>query len=349
MPKKIKVLVVDNSSVFRNAISAILITDHDINVVGTASNGSIAMQKIQQLNPDVITLDIETPEMDGITALRKIKKRYPSIDVIIFSIHTERGAEITIEALTQGATDFVTKPSVIGSFHDKIENVRTDLLKKIKGCRGLTPTPEIADKKQIIKAVPKPILVKRDIIAIGSSTGGPSALAEVIPRIPKSFRAGILIVQHMPPVFTQKLANHLNDLSKIEVREAKDGDIIKAGLALIAPGGSHMVVKKTIVNEGVVSLNKDMPENHCRPSADVLFRSVAEHYRNKAIGVILTGMGQDGFLGLQVMKDEGAPIIAQNKESCVVWGMPRSVVEAGLQDSEVDIKQIAYEINEYML
>lgn len=349
MSEKIKVLVVDDSTVFRKAISAILATDHDIDVVGTAPNGSIAIKKIPQLNPDVITMDIEMPEMDGITALREIKKQYPSISVIMFSIYTERGAEKTVEALTSGATDFVPKPSGEGAFQDKIENVRDELLRKIKACKRLKPSPVAEMKWPTAKVFPKPMVMKRDIVAIGSSTGGPNALSEVISRIPKSFNAGILIVQHMPAIFTEKLAHYLNEKSEIEVREAKEGDIIRSRLALIAPGGFHMVVKKSLQNGYAVSLNQDPPENHCRPSADVLFRSVAQYFKNKAIGVILTGMGQDGFLGLKLMKEHGAPIIAQDKASCVVWGMPRFVVEAGLADSEVDIRDVAEEIGNYML
>ncbi|MGR3317280.1 MAG: response regulator [Candidatus Anammoxibacter sp.] len=191
MSEKIKVLVVDDSSVFRTAISAILKTDKDIEVVGTASNGSIAIKKIPQLAPDVITMDIEMPVMDGITALREIKKQYPSIDVIMFSIHTERGAEMTIEALTSGATDFVAKPSGDGKFQEKVEEVRTKLLEKIKGCKGLKLAPKTETtktKRPSVKTGLKPMVMARDIIAIGSSTGGPNALSEVIPLITQKYQ-----------------------------------------------------------------------------------------------------------------------------------------------------------------
>ncbi len=351
MSEKIKVLVVDDTSLFRKAISTILSSDPDIEVVGAAPNGKIALMKIPQLNPDVITMDIEMPEMDGITALKEVKKLYPDIKVIMLSIHTEKGAEQTIDALTLGATDFVTKPRGEGSVQANIEKVRTELIERIKGCKGLKPGGQKleVETKKSFKVKSKPMVMHRDMLAIGSSTGGPNALAEVIPKIPANFKAAILIVQHMPPVFTSKLADHLNAVSKIEVREAKSGDVIKPGVALIAPGGFHMEVKSSLSDGFVVGLNQDAPENHCRPSVDVLFRSVAKYYKSKAIGVVLTGMGQDGFEGVKVMKKEGAPIITQNKASCVVWGMPRFIVEAGLEDSDVDIKKVVDEIAEYML
>ncbi len=349
MAEKIKVLVVDDSSLFRKAISSILATDSDIEVVGTAANGSIALKKIPQVNPNVITMDIEMPEMDGITALKEVKNLYPSISVIMFSVHTERGAEMTIDALSFGATDFVTKPSGDGSFEDKMQDVKDKLLGKIKGGKSLKPIGRVTERIPASRTWQKPMVMKRELIAIGSSTGGPNALGDFIPMLPKNINAGILITQHMPAVFTRKLAENLDSKSNIEVREAVEGDVIAPGLALIAPGGFHMVVKKSSMGENVVALNQDPPENHCRPSADVMFRSIAEIYKNRAIGVILTGMGQDGFLGMQVMKEQGSPIIAQNKESCVVWGMPRFVVEAGLADSEVDIKDVAEELRKYMI
>lgn len=348
MAEKIKVLVVDDTSLFRRSISAILSEDPGIEVVGTAPNGKIALKKVELLKPEVITMDIEMPEMDGITALKEIKKLYPDISVIMFSVHTERGAEKTIEALSLGAADFVTKPRGQGSVEENIKKVRTELLARIRNCRisGVTQKTVRPTVRRKIKI--KPMIMARDLVAIGSSTGGPNALAEVIPKIPANIKAGILIVQHMPPVFTCKLAEHLDAISKIEVREAEEGDLITPGVALIAPGGYHMVVKKNAAQKLIVSLNQDSPENHCRPSVDVLFRSVAEHYKSKAIGIILTGMGQDGFEGVKVMKEHGAPIIAQDKASCVVWGMPRFIVEAELEDSEVDIKRVADEIGEYM-
>ena len=352
MEKKIKVLVVDDSAVFRNIISTVLATDNSVEVVGKAINGAIALEKIPRVKPDVITMDIEMPEMDGITALRKIRKLYPTIAVIMLSMHTERGAEMTVEALTAGAADFIAKPTAGKSLAENSEQIKNDLLVKIKTCKGVRSIQKPTTQKTVIRPLPTKTPVtrsQRDVIAIGSSTGGPDALKEVITRIPKDIKSAILIVQHMPPVFTDKLAQHLNKLSQIEVREAKEGDTLENGLALIAPGGHHMVVKKSATGNYTISLNQDPPENHCRPSADVLFRSVAQHFKGKTVGVILTGMGSDGCKGLTVMKEHGTPIIAQDKDSCVVWGMPRCVVEAGLADAEVDIKGIANKINQYIL
>ncbi len=352
MEKKIKVLVVDDSAVFRNIISTVLTTDDGVEVVGKANNGAMALKKIPLVHPDVITMDVEMPEMDGITALREIKKLYPKIAVIMFSVHTERGAEMTVEALTAGAADFIAKPTDGKSFRENTESIKRDLLVRIKACKGLRLTQRPATQKTILPLTTSKMpvaLSRRDVIAIGSSTGGPDALKEVITRIPKDIKSAILIVQHMPPVFTDKLAQHLNKLAEIEVREAKDGDTIKNGLALIAPGGYHMAVKKSVSNNYTISLNQDPPENHCKPSADVLFRSVAQHFKNKTVGVILTGMGSDGCEGLKVMKKHGTPIIAQDRDSCVVWGMPRCAVEAGLVDAEVDIKGIADKIKQYIL
>ena len=353
MEKKIKVLVVDDSAVFRNIISTALATDKSVEVVGKAINGAIALEKTALLKPDVITMDVEMPEMDGITALRKIKKLYPDIAVIMLSVHTERGAELTVEALTAGAADFIAKPSDGKSFAENSERIKNDLLIRIKAFKSTRFIQKsVSTKKTIVPPGASRVPVtrlQRDVIAIGSSTGGPDALKEVITRIPKDIKSAILIVQHMPPVFTDKLAQHLDKLSQIEVREAKEGDVLKNGLALIAPGGNHMTVKKSPAGKYTISLNQNPPENHCRPSADVMFRSVAQHFKNKTVGVILTGMGNDGCAGLEVMKGHGTPIIAQDKNSCVVWGMPRCVVEAGLADAEVDIKDIAGKINQYIL
>lgn len=349
MLQKIKVMVVDDSSLYRTAITSILSSEPEIEVVGTAPNGSLALKKIKLLNPDVVTMDIEMPEMDGIAALREIKRLYPSILVIMFSVHTEKGAERTVDALLAGATDFIAKPSGDGTFSSKFEKVREQLVQKIKCCKRSKLPDECKKFGSTVNVESKPVKMMRDIVAIGSSTGGPDALTKIIPTIPEDFNACILIAQHMPPVFTLHFAERLNELSNIEVREAKDYDKIRPGLVLIAPGGYHMFVKESASQGYVVSLNKNAPENNCRPSADVLFRSVALHYKENAIGVIMTGMGQDGFLGLQEMKKNNAPVIAQNKNSCVVWGMPRAVVEAGLADSEVDLNDIVNEINRYMI
>jgi two-component system chemotaxis response regulator CheB len=332
LPQKVKVLVVDDAAVFRQSVSSALSADPEIQVVGTAHNGKFALQKIEQLRPDVVTLDVEMPEMDGIETLKNIKAKYPDIGVIMFSIHTEAGAQRTIEALSLGAIDFVTKPSGQGSFAASLEKIRNELIPIIKEY----------EEKMLSKGAPKPVpqiitpvvnkvKVKKDVIAIGVSTGGPNALAEIIPRFPERIGIPIVIVQHMPPIFTKQLADRLDTKSRLTVVEGKDNEVIKPDHIYIAPGGYHMEVRDKGVDR-VISLNQKPPENSCRPAVDVLFRSVAAVYNKKAVGVILTGMGKDGFLGSQLMKQNGAYIIAQDQESCVVWGMPRFIVEGNLAD-----------------
>jgi two-component system chemotaxis response regulator CheB len=334
---KIKILVVDDAAVFRQSVSSALNSDPEIQVIGTAYNGKQALQKIEQLKPDLVTLDVEMPEMDGIETLKNIRAKFPDIGVIMFSIHTETGAQRTIEALALGAFDFVTKPSGQGSFAASIDKIKSELIPLIKNYRDKFSLKSVANKI-VTPYVQRPpvnlankIKAKRDVIAIGVSTGGPNALSDCIPKFPEKIGIPILIVQHMPPIFTKQLADRLNSKSKLTVVEARDNEIIQPDHIYIAPGNYHMEVKDKI-SEKVISLNQKPPENSCRPAVDVLFRSVAEVYNKKALGVILTGMGKDGFLGSKMMKENGAYIIAQDEESCVVWGMPRFIVEGNLAD-----------------
>jgi two-component system chemotaxis response regulator CheB len=342
LPSKVKVLVVDDAAVFRQSVSSALTADPEIEVVGTAHNGKVALQKIQQLRPEVVTLDVEMPEMDGIETLKHIKTQFPDVGVIMFSIHTETGAQRTMEALALGAFDFVTKPSGQGSFAASINKIKEELIPLIKEYKekilrkstGGRPTTTVSIQKPVSK-----VKVKKDIVAIGVSTGGPNALADFIPKFPERIGVPIVIVQHMPPIFTKQLADRLDSKSRLTVVEGKDNEPVKADHIYIAPGGYHMEVKVK-GNERVISLNQGPTENSCRPAVDVLFRSVAAAYNKNAMGVILTGMGKDGYLGSKLMKEKGAYIIAQDQESCVVWGMPRFIVEGNLADEVASLSDM---------
>lgn len=358
--ERIRVMVVDDSVVIRRLVTETLGGDESIEVVGVAANGQIALTRIPMLNPHVITLDIEMPEMDGLETLKHLRSRHPEIRVIMFSTLTERGAAATLDALTLGASDYVTKASNCGSIGASTKALREELLPKIKSlvpsqtghsttarslhrdavtaeARSGSITAPAAGRKT---ATGRTNLVPPQVVVIGVSTGGPNALSVLIPQLPASFPLPILVVQHMPPMFTRLLAERLQTLSALTVREAQEGDEAVPGTVLIAPGDYHMQVTRKGL-KSVVTMNQGTPENSCRPAADVLFRSAQECYGGAAIAVVLTGMGQDGLRGTQLLKEAGATVIAQDEESCVVWGMPGFVVRAGLADRVLPIQQIA--------
>jgi len=355
---KVRVLIVDDSVVIRRLLSESLALDSNIEIAGVAANGNIALQKIPQCSPDLITLDIEMPEKDGLETLKEVRKIYPKLPVIMFSTLTERGGARTLEALSLGATDYVTKPANVGSVGEGMKRIQEDLIPKILGiCRRSSvtnvqtpkaPTPVLPPRVVAGQASPVPGAagVKSSgisVVTIGTSTGGPNALAELLPGLPEDFPVPIVIVQHMPPVFTGLLANRLNSQSKLEVREAQAGDALRAGLVLLAPGGSHMALQRR--GAGVcVGLNQDPPENSCRPAVDVLFRSVARLYGPSTLSVVLTGMGKDGLLGCEAIRNEGGQVVVQDEESSVVWGMPGFVAQAGLAHRVLPLGKIADEI-----
>ncbi|MBD2197435.1 MULTISPECIES: protein-glutamate methylesterase/protein-glutamine glutaminase [Calothrix] len=341
---KIRVLIVDDAVVVRSRVSKILASDPELEVVGVAAHGGIALAKIPHLHPDVIVLDVEMPEMDGLQTLTAIKQKYPKLPVIMFSTSTYTGAIATIEALSLGASDYATKPSNLGSVEASNQHIIEELIPKIKlFALGNSLFPlQTTITNSLFPAVPKG-KEQVDVVAIGVSTGGPNALAQILPALPADFRVPILIVQHMPPMFTKLLAERLNSQCQIHVDEAVAGAEIKPGQAWIAPGDFHMVVQRQ--NDVVrLGINQAPPENSCRPSVDVLFKSVAEVYSQRAIAVILTGMGQDGLHGCKAIREAGGQILAQDKVSSVVWGMPSFVVNAGLADEVLPLKQIAGEI-----
>ncbi len=348
--RKIRVLVVDDSTVIRRLLSDSLASDPDLEVAGTAANGKIALAKISQINPDVITLDMEMPEMDGITTLVEIRKLYPKLPVIMFSTLTQRGAEATLDALAKGANDYVTKPANVGSVTAAMQNVRNELVPKIKAFCPWFAKALVAKQPPRPTVQPKTTLQRKsnesprvDIVAIGSSTGGPNALQAVLSRIPADFPVPIVVVQHMPPIFTKHLADRLCQLSPLNVVEAQRGDALSAGGVWIAPGDFHMVLRRDGTTMRV-DLNQGTAENSCRPAVDVLFRSVNEMYGPNVLSVVLTGMGQDGARGCEAIRDSGGKVIAQDEATSVVWGMPGAVAQAGLADKILPLDRIADEI-----
>ncbi|MCD6362613.1 MAG: chemotaxis response regulator protein-glutamate methylesterase [Synergistetes bacterium] len=342
--RKIRVLVVDDSALMRRVISDMLNENPEIEVIGTARDGYDAIRKIMELKPDVVTLDLEMPRLDGLNTLGYIMSETP-LPVIMLSSYTREGAEATLKALDYGAFDFVPKPS--GPISLDIRKIKEELIKKIKAAyradlsrlKFLLPRKE-KKVKRVEKPAPTEVGV---VVAIGSSTGGPRALQEVIPKLPSDIRASILVVQHMPPGFTKSLAERLESLSSISVKEAVEGDLLREGLALIAPGDYHMIVSRSRY-EVKIRLNQDPPVWGVRPSVDVMMLSVAEIFRGKTVGVILTGMGRDGARGMKKIKEYGGITIAEDKSTCVVFGMPKVAIDEGAADIVVPVDRIAEEI-----
>lgn len=347
----IKVLIVDDSAFMRNALSSMLTSDPEIKIVGTARDGIEAIEKVASLKPDVVTMDVEMPRMDGITALKHIMEKTP-VPVIMVSSLTVDGAKVTLDALDLGAMDFI--PKNLSDLSINIVKIREMLIDKIKQIakRGVPkrliqkPATSSAKATEPPPVIPMRITGERKagILAIGTSTGGPKALQDIIPKLPKNFPVPIVIAQHMPPNFTGPFAERLNQLSQIEVKEAKDGDMLKPGVAYIAPGKGHMRVKRLRGIEVGVTISENKEDFIYRPSVDALMSSVAEVYPGRALGVILTGMGNDGLKGMMQMKKTGSRIFAQNEETCVVYGMPKAVVDAGIADKVLSIDEMAGEI-----
>ncbi len=328
MNEPIRVLVVDDSALMRKMIPQMLERDGGIRVVGTAMDGKFALDKAAELKPDVITLDLEMPRMNGIDALRQIAKHHPS-PVIVVSAHTTEGANSTFKALAMGAFDFVTKPANGSSRH--IADIAQQLTAKIRAAAQARATAPRAfpsvDFPKVQKVARKKAAPSR-VIAIGVSTGGPNSVQYVLSRLPADFTGSILIVQHMPEGFTEMFARRLDASCAIDVKEANSGDLLLAGRALICPGNRHMKVRRAALGDMVVLSDEERVNGH-RPSVDVLFRSVAEEFGARAAGVLMTGMGEDGAEGMGLIKSAGGMTIAQSAESCVVYGMPRAAIERG--------------------
>ncbi len=347
--RRARILVVDDSVVIRRLVTTALEQVADFEVVGTAANGKIALGKIEQLDPDVITLDIEMPEMDGLQTLKALRAKHCRAKIIMFSTLTERGGQATLEALALGADDYATKASNVGSLDKSMSTLRDELVPKIRHLlhwqTSARPpsSPSVASPMRPIAVPRPPRALARRALVIGISTGGPAALSEIVPLFPANFPAPVLIVQHMPPMFTRLLAERLQTKASLEVREAQENDAVMPGRILIAPGDRHLRVKN-VGGKIVAALDQGPPENSCRPAADVLFRSAAEAWGGAVVAAILTGMGQDGLKGIKTLSDLGAYVVAQDEASSVVWGMPGAVVGAGLAHSVVSLGKIVEEI-----
>ena len=352
--ERVRVMVVDDSVVIRRLVAQALEQDSMLEVVGTASNGAIGLQRIPQLNPDVITLDIEMPDMDGLEMLRRVRREFPKLRIIMFSTLTERGGVKTLEALTLGADDYVAKASNEGSLDRSMIRLREEMIPKIKQFfrqsleDRVTPRTETASlpaapsnrRNPLSSQLEKP---RPEVVVIGVSTGGPTALGDILPRLPADFQLPILVVQHMPPLFTRLLAERLNSTCQLPVCEASQGCAVEPGKILIAPGDFHM----KLVRDGAgvsVCLDQSPRQNSCRPAVDALFVSTAEVYGGAALAVILTGMGQDGLRGAEILKARGAGIVAQDEATSVVWGMPGAVVNGGLADRVLPLNEVVPEI-----
>lgn len=356
----IKALVVDDTIVYRKIVGDALKQIPGIEVIGTANNGKIALSKIKTLKPDLITLDIEMPEMNGIELLQKLKNMDSPPLVIMVSTLTHQGGKLTLQALELGAFDVLPKPEE-GTMAEnmlKVKNTLEPIVRHVKRHKfgridpPTRPKPGAPARVKEPQDPPRPaqsrlsgIRSKSEIIGIGISTGGPNALTKMIPMLPKDLKVPILIVQHMPPVFTASLADSLNKKSALEVLEAKDGETVKPGKVFIAPGGKQM--KIVAGADGLtrkIKITDDPPENSCKPSVDYLFRSIAQHYIGRSTGVIMTGMGSDGSKGLVQMKNNGSFIIAQDEKTCTVYGMPKNPTESGIVDVIAPLEKIADEI-----
>jgi two-component system chemotaxis response regulator CheB len=336
---KARVLVVDDSVVCRRLLSSILGEAEGIEVVGTAPNGRIALDKIAQLRPDVVVLDIEMPEMDGLSALAEMRRSFPYVRVIMFSVLTERGASATLDALALGATDYATKPSATADHAESLRAVREQLLPKVRALAARAPAADSLPP-------PAPPVASEEprIVAIAASTGGTDALPELLGALPRTFPLPLVVVQHMPPVFTRLFARRLDGRLPLPVAEATHGAVLAGGRVYVAPGDYHLEVR-----EGRALLQRTAPVHSCRPAADVLFRSVAEEYGPAAVAVVLSGMGRDGAEGASEIRQRGGRVFAQDPASCAVFGMPRHVVEAGLAEFVAPPAQLGAEIRRLVL
>jgi two-component system chemotaxis response regulator CheB len=359
---KYRVLIVDDSIVMRRIVRQALECDPEIEVVGVAANGKIALAMVEQNTLDAITLDVEMPEMDGLQTLRALRARGVRTPVIMFSTLTERGALATLDALAAGADDYVAKPANVGNVQESMSRITLEVIPRIKalcwksrgnhGPHAPQPAPRTGAIGSAILHAPAAAALaspysaaeqRIDVVAIGTSTGGPNALAEVLARIPADFPVPIVIVQHMPPTFTRFLAERLTASTSLLVREGISAAVLQPGHAWIAPGDFHMDLRR---QESSIRLGifQTQPENSCRPSVDVLFRSVAELFRQHALAVVMTGMGQDGLRGCEHIKEARGQVIVQDEASSVVWGMPGYVAKAGLADGVLPLAEIADEI-----
>ena len=358
--KRIRVLIVDDSAVVRRIIMSTLLRHPDMEVIGTSANGLEAIADIKKIRPDVVTLDIEMPKMDGITALKEIRQFDRSLPIIMFSTLTQRGAESTIEALTCGASDYVGKPSNMADQTEALKVLEDALIPKIRALCNKTASPVKRPAAARIEAtavgsplpatapVPPAALAVRnpervEALCIGVSTGGPAALMQLFSAWTAPLPIPVFIVQHMPPKFTELLSARLTTIGVMQVREAVDGEEAIAGRVYMAPGGRHLDLSQS-GTKVMLSLNENPAENSCRPAVDVLFRTAARIYGRRLLAVVLTGMGSDGLKGAEKIVEAGGRVLAQDEETSVIWGMPGAVVNAKLAESVLPLDQIPNEI-----
>ncbi|MBA3005350.1 MAG: chemotaxis response regulator protein-glutamate methylesterase [Proteobacteria bacterium] len=370
LARKLRVLVVDDTIVYRKAVSDILAEIPGVEVVGIAHNGKIAMSKIATLKPDLLTLDIEMPEMNGLEVLAELQKNHTDVGAIMLSTLTADGSHMTMKALELGAFDFILKPQSSANLQEGKDQIKSALLpmleafsnsgnaRSLLGTKGVLTRPRTLFGKNTdsplrpqattgASTTPRTSIRrgKSEIVTIGISTGGPNALNQMLPLLPGDLGVPVVIVQHMPPIFTKSLAASLDAKCALTVKEAEDAELIQPNTVYIAPGGKQMkLVASADGKNRIIKITNDPPENSCRPSADYLFRSVGDYYVGRTTAVIMTGMGSDGTKGLQLLKQKGAFIIAQDEATCVVYGMPKAPIQQGLADVIAPLNKIANEI-----
>ena len=337
--KRIRVMVVDDSVVVRLLVAEALHADPDLELAGVANNGQAALDKLDELRPDVVVLDVEMPVLDGLATLKQLRARDKRLPVVMFSTLTSRGASTTIDALTYGASDYVTKPST-SNRAESVGVLKEELLPKLKALASRRSHPPRAH-------VPAPSRHRAggglEAVVIGVSTGGPNALADMLPMLPGDLSVPVLVVQHMPPMFTKMLAQRLDKLCALTVDEAVGGELLRPGQVWIAAGGKHLTVSRT--DRGLLlATNEDPPVNSCRPAVDVLFASAARTFGSHVLACVMTGMGQDGLEGSRLIQEAGGQVITQDEETSVVWGMPRFVTEKGISEAVLPLDRIAGEI-----
>jgi len=366
----VRVLLVDDSAIMRRLLMGVFETEADIEVVGTANNGRMALERVEALKPDIMILDVEMPVLDGLGTLKELRPHWPRLPVIMFSSLTERGAAATLDALALGATDYVTKPSHVSNREEAEAIVRVQLVPLVRSWGMISRTrrdgatssqSDTAPTRlsvapagsvpgtQLPLARPKPAreIVPPQAVVVGSSTGGPNALTELIPMLPANLQVPVFIVQHMPPVFTKLLAERLDQRSSLTVVEAQPGMVAKPGQVFVAPGGVHLVVRSRS-GEIVVDSDDGPPENSVKPSVDVLFRSAVEVWGGALLGVVLTGMGQDGLLGAKRIVSAGGRVVVQDEATSVVWGMPGAIAKENVASEILPLHEIGLAITRYV-
>jgi len=349
-----RILVVDDSCMYQRLLSDVINQHPGMEVVGVAADGKCALESIPVLKPDLVTLDILMPELDGIQTLMKLRRAWPDIRTVMVSSLTSEGSDAALDALALGASEYVAKPSAVGGISSIRQALSEDLLPKIAALCGIDQF-SATDSNKVKSVIHRQAgslsrtnssanKVVPEIVAIGVSTGGPDALTKLLVQLPADLEVPIVIVQHMPAEFTAKLAVRLDEASALTVKEAEIGDCLQPGTVYMAPGDYHMVLERFNGAEAAIRLNQDPPENSCRPSADPLFRSVATLYGERSLGIIMTGMGQDGLKGSEALYAAGSSVLVQDEASSIVWGMPKLVAMAGLAEEQVPLNQIAMRI-----